>query len=284
MRMPECNNAASDNDNGSKDVREDSSHELMLGDKRSADFCYNISHMRAYHQFSINRSRRHIAVAFAILLLPLAGLFVFSIVNHIPFNISLYDLGISTARLGIAFIISTVIAWVVVIVFIRGRTEATALAIFDVLQSLPTFTILPIAVHFFGDGEGTIMSFLVITIIWPIIFSIVSSLKQADRSWHEAVAISRIRGFDYIRLYLFPVTAPGIVTGAIIGLGDGWEALIATELLLGTTTGLGPFFKIFSDDSTTTLFGVLIFLSVIFAVNKFIWLPLLEKSHRMLEA
>jgi taurine transport system permease protein len=240
--------------------------------------------MRAYHHFSINRSSRHLLVAFAVLLVPLVGLFLFSFMSGVPFFVSLYDLGISMRRLGMALVCAVAIAWTLVVLLVRGgRTEAVSLSLFDVLQSLPTFTILPIAVHFLGDSELTIVFFLIITIIWPIVFSIVSSLKQADRSWHEAVIMSRIRGFHYVRYYLLPVTAPGIITGTIIGLGDGWEALIATELILGTKTGLGPFFQGFSNDSFTTALGVLVFLSVIFAINKFLWLPLLEKSHRLIE-
>ena len=239
--------------------------------------------MRGYHHFSLNRSRQHLIIAFSILILPLVSLFVFSLVSKISFPTALFDLFISTWRLFIAFIISTILAWLLVVILIRGKTESPVLAVFDVLQSLPTFIVLPIAVHYFGQTELTIILFLALTIIWPIIFSIVSSLKQIDRSWVEAVAMSRIKGFDYVRYFLFPVTAPGIVTGAIIGLGEGWEALIATELLLHTKTGLGPFFSSFSDDSLMTFFGILIFLSVIFALNKFVLLPLLEKSHRLLE-
>ncbi len=186
-------------------------------------------------------------------------------------------------RLTLALFIGTAIAWVLVVTFVRGKTDHLALSFFDVMQSLPTFTILPIAVHFFGDGGGTIIFFLVITVIWPIIFSIVSSLKQAEKSLAEAVYVSQIKGFDFMRYYLFPLTAPGIVTGAIIGLGDGWEALIATEIILQTKTGLGPFFQSFSSNSSMTLLGVLVFLSVIYTINKFIWLPLLEKSHELVE-
>lgn len=238
--------------------------------------------MRGYHQFSLNRSHTHLLVAFGVLILPLVSLLLFSFITKISFIHSLFDLLISMWRLGIAFIFATTIAWVLVVFLIRGKTESPTLAIFDVLQSLPTFTILPIAVRYLGDSEFTIIAFLTITIIWPIIFSIVSSLKQVNRSWVEAIQISRVKGFEYIKKFLFPVTVPGIVTGAIIGLGDGWEALIATELLLGTRTGLGPFFSHFSNNTTMTFFGILIFLSIIFALNKFIWLPLLEKSHRLI--
>jgi ABC-type nitrate/sulfonate/bicarbonate transport system permease component len=111
----------------------------------------------------------------------------------------------------------------------------------------------------------------------------VSALKQVERSRTEAVIVSRIKGFDYVRYYLLPLTAPGIVTGAIIGLGEGWEALIGTEIILNTPHGLGAFFQSFSESSSMTLFGVLIFLTIIYAINKFIWLPLLERSHELVE-
>jgi ABC-type nitrate/sulfonate/bicarbonate transport system permease component len=176
-----------------------------------------------------------------------------------------------------------VLAWGLVVILVRGKTSTPTLAAFDVLQSVPTFALLPVAVHVWGSSAVTIIFFLVITVIWPIIFSIVSALKQVQRSRTEAVIVSRIRGFDYVRYYLLPLTAPGIVTGAIIGLGEGWEALIGTEIILNTPHGLGAFFQSFSNSSGMTLFGVLIFLTIVYAINKFIWLPLLEKSHELVE-
>ena len=222
-------------------------------------------------------------MAFSFIFVPLLGLFIFSVASGISFNVAIFDLSISLWRIFAAFVIATILAWIAVVLLVRGKTETPALAFFDLMQSLPTFTILPIAVHYLGTSETTIVLFLVITIIWPIIFSIVSSIKQANQSWKDAIVMSRIRHIDYVRYYLLPLTAPGLVTGAIIGLGDGWEALIATEIILEMKTGLGAFFQGFSSNSTETLIGILIFLSIIFSINKLIWLPLLEKSHALTE-
>ncbi len=239
--------------------------------------------MRAYHHFSVNRSWKHLLVAFAFLLIPLFGFYVFSFISGIAYVATISALLISMWRLFVAFVFSTIIAWILVVLLIRGKTETPALAFFDVMQSLPTFTILPIAVHYLGSSETTIITFLIITVIWPIIFTLVSSIKQGDRSWKDAVTMSRIRTIDYVRYYLLPLTTPGLVTGAIIGLGNGWEALIATEIILQVKTGLGPFFQGFSNNSVETFLGVIVFLSVIFTINKLVWLPLLEKSHTMTE-
>ncbi|HEV7423567.1 MAG TPA: ABC transporter permease subunit [Candidatus Paceibacterota bacterium] len=239
--------------------------------------------MRAYHHFSLNREAKHLIIGFLIILTPLFGLITFSFVSGIDFRTVLFDLGVSAWRLFVAFLIAMVLAWGLVVSLVRGKTGSTTLAAFDVLQSVPTFALLPVAVHIWGPSTWTIIFFLTITVIWPIIFSIVSALKQVERSRTEAVIVSRIRGLDYIRYYLLPLTAPGIVTGAIIGLGEGWEALIGTEIILNAPHGLGAFFQSFSSSSSMTLFGVLVFLTIIYAINKFIWLPLLEKSHELVE-
>ncbi|MES2315538.1 MAG: ABC transporter permease subunit [Patescibacteria group bacterium] len=239
--------------------------------------------MRAYHHFPLNRSVKHLVAGFSIILIPLIGLFAFSLVSGIDLSTVLYDLGVSAGRLFVAFIISMILAWLLVVCFVRGKTSTPTLAALDVLQSVPTFALLPVAVHLWGPSTWTIIFLLIITVIWPIIFSIVSALKQVNKSREEAVIVSRIHGLDYIRYYLLPLTFPGIITGAIIGLGEGWEAIIGTEIILNTPHGLGAFFQSFSGSSSMTLFGVLIFLTIIYAVNKFIWLPLLERSHELIE-
>ncbi len=239
--------------------------------------------MRAYHHFSVNRSLKHLLIAFGVLLVPLFLLIAFSLVSHISFFLIFSQIIVSAWRLLRAFLISIIIAWVIVVLIVNKKFEGASLAVLDVMQSLPTFAILPIGVHYFGYSNTTIILFLIITIIWPVVFSIVSSLKQANQSWHEAVIMTRIKGWNYLQYYLLPVTYPGIITGAIIGLGEGWEALIGTEILLNTPKGLGAFFNRFADNSAMTLFGVLVFLSIIFAINKLVWLPLLDRSHRLIE-
>jgi ABC-type nitrate/sulfonate/bicarbonate transport system permease component len=74
-----------------------------------------------------------------------------------------------------------------------------------------------------------------------------------------------------------------LVTGSIIGLGEGWEALVATEIIVGAQNGLGNFFQNFSNNPAITGFGILGLLILIFTVNKILWIPLLDQSHKLLE-
>lgn len=231
----------------------------------------------------IYESRLHLAVTLAVVVLPFIYLLVFSRLANLHAGELGVNVFLSFGRILLAYCIAVVLAWIFAASFYRGKRGAVALPIFDVLQSFPTFAVLPLAVYLFGASNVTVITFLVLTIIWPILFSIVSSLKLIKHDWEEAVEVSGVRGFDYVRLFLIPASVPGIITGSIIGIGEGWEALIATEIIAGIKNGLGSFFQTFSQNAAVTTFGVLGFLVLIFSINKLVWLPLLEWSHRELE-
>ena len=231
----------------------------------------------------IYRSRLHRLVTVLFLVLPFAFFLFFARVATISSAELFADITISLARMVIAYVIALIAAWACAVLFYQGRRALVALPFFDVLQSFPTFAALPLASYFLGASNVTVIVFLVITMIWPIFFSIISSLHLIRHDWREAVEISRLSGFSYFKFFLLPVTIPGAVTGSLIGLGDGWGALVATEIIVGSRRGLGSFFNIFSHNPRITAFGILGFLILIFSINKLVWTPLLEWSHRTME-
>ncbi len=225
----------------------------------------------------------HLLATFMIIIVPFIFLFVFAKISNFNLSVMYADIGISFFRLLIAYIIAVILAWILAVAFFRGKRAIIALPIFDVLQSFPTFAALPAAVFMWGATNFTVIVFLVLTIIWPVFFTIVSSLKLIRQDWEEAARIYNVNGFDYIKSIILPVTIPGLITGSIIGLGEGWEALIATEIIVGIKSGLGPFFQVFSHNVTITALGILGFLIIIFSINKLVWLPLLDWSHKKME-
>lgn len=232
---------------------------------------------------TIYKTRYHLAATIALVALPFVMIFFGARISHIQARTLFADLGVSLYRLCLAYLIAVALAWLSAVLLYKGSRAAVALPLFDVLQSFPTFAALPLATYFWGQNNFTIIFFLVITIIWPVFFSIISQLKLIEQGWEEAVEISGLRGVQYVRLFLWPISLPGVVTGSIIGLGEGWEALIATEIIVGTHVGLGSFFNTYDHNTAVTAAGIFGFLLIIFIVNKLLWLPLLEKSHKMLE-
>lgn len=235
------------------------------------------------NKLKIYQSRMHLAATILTVVFPFLFLLFFSSVTEVTAATLFLNVFASAWRLLIAYLIAACLAWIMAVSFYRGRRAIIALPIFDVLQSFPTFAALPIAVFFWGRSNFTVVLFLVITIIWPIFFSVFSSLRLMKHEWQEVVSIAGLRGTAYIRTFLFPVSVPGLITGSVVGLGEGWEALVATEIIVNMQTGLGNFFQSYQTNPMITTFGILGFLTVIFSVNKLVWLPLLEWSHSTIE-
>jgi len=236
-----------------------------------------------HRRLKIYQSFWHIFWVITIITVPFLFLFFFSHYSHIALSSLLRDFEYSFTRIFIAYLVSVTLAWIFAVIFYKGKAATVGLPIFDVLQSFPTFAALPLAVYFWGPSNLTVVAFLIVTIIWPIFFSVVSSLKLIRRDWEEVAQITNLKGSNYFKNFLFPVTVPGLITGSIIGLGEGWEAVVATEIIVKVHGGLGNFFGAHASDAQLTIFGILGFLLLIFCINKIIWLPLLEISHKLME-
>ena len=234
------------------------------------------------HPGALYRTHMHARATLLIVALPFLFLLVFSRVAHFAARTLFADVSASFLRMFLAYLFAAVFGWCAAVFFYRGRRALVALPVFDVLQSFPALSALPVAVVLWGGSEITVIIFLAIEIIWPIFFSIVSSLKMIRRDWEEAIFISGVAGWEYWRRFLIPVSIPGLITGSIIGLGQGWETLVAIEIIVGMRRGLGDFFAGFSHSPSITAMGIFGFLLAIFAINKLLWLPLLEWSHHAL--
>ncbi len=240
-------------------------------------------HHREHRHLHIYPSPIHLLATFFTLVVPFLFLAIFAQFAKITISHLFTDTFVSLWRMLIAYIVAAVLGWILAVLFYRGRRGKVALPIFDVLQSIPLFAVLPLITYFFGANFWTIVFFVMFDVLWPIFFSIISSLKLMKHDWQESVEIYNLKGWNYFRYYLLPVTWSGLITGSIIGLGDGWEALLATEIIIGMKNGLGSFFRANETNTAITLFGMLGFLILIFALNKIIWLPLLDWSHRKTE-
>lgn len=238
--------------------------------------------MHARHKH-IYHTHWHLAATLFIVIFPFLFLFGFSRFAHIAATQLFFDLSVSVLRLFAAYIIAVSLGWLGAVFFARGWLGQIALPVFDVLQSIPAFAALPLAVVFWGRSNFTVIVFLVLALIWPIFFTLVSALKLIKRDWEDAARIFGLKGWNYVTMFLIPVTIPALITGSIIGLGEGWEALVATEIIAGSRAGVGEFFTRFVSSPGITGFGILGFLVCIFSINKLIWLPLLEWSHRRME-
>jgi NitT/TauT family transport system permease protein/taurine transport system permease protein len=105
-------------------------------------------------------------------------------------------------------------------------------------QAIGDIAWLPILVIWFGYGLTTMTFVIVYTVIFPIVLNTVLGVRSIPINMHRAalsLGASRLRMLWEVVL---PGALPNIVTGLRNGLGYGWRALIAAEIIVGTS-GIG---------------------------------------------
>lgn len=233
--------------------------------------------MRRHSQ--IYNSRLQLLVTFCFIIAPVLFLFLLAGLTQLTVETLLVDFSYSIMRLLTAYGIAAILAWALALAFSTGKRSTIALPLFDVLQSFPTFALVPLAVITFGASNTTVIFFLVITVIWPLLFSTINALKLVKKEYWEVAEIYGLKGWKKLRYFLLPASVPGIVTGSIIGLGEGWEALVATEIIMKTEVGLGSFFDRNSTEGIYTALGIVLLMLIIFSVNRLIWTPILARVY-----
>jgi NitT/TauT family transport system permease protein/taurine transport system permease protein len=105
-------------------------------------------------------------------------------------------------------------------------------------QAIGDIAWLPILLIWFGFGLTTMTFVIVYTVLFPVVLNTVLGVESVPRDLARA---ARSLGASRARV-LWEVTLPGalpnIITGLRNGLGYGWRALIAVEIIVGTS-GIG---------------------------------------------
>lgn len=233
---------------------------------------------REWHRAHLERSRRAwfivAGISIIALILTLLGDF-----NHVSWGALLQAVAHTIYRLMLAYIVALAIG--VTLALIVGWVNLTdaLFPIFDILQNIPSFALIPFFIYFLGYTDQMIILFAVSSIVWPILFAILAAIKSAHSDLNDAATIFGANAFRRILFYLAPLSLPATLTGSIVGIAIGWEAIIGAEIIVNVS-GFGSFIK---DASTTGISqesaaGMLVILIIVFIINRLIWTPLLAES------
>ncbi len=228
-------------------------------------------------------AKRHRIVSFTFIAIALIILMILAQHESINWPQFLWFFFSSAINVFIAYIIAAMLAIVLALATTRSKVvEALFLPILDVAQSFPTFALIPVLLVIFGKNRWVVITFLVVTIIWPIVFTLITSIKTERQDLADAATIYGAKGgikrFINFRL---PEIFPAFITGSIIGWGEAWEALIGAEIIV-QAVGIGQFLNGIgqSGNILTLVLAIVMYLFLIFVLNQLIWLPLLNVSSR----
>ncbi|GAB3481586.1 ABC transporter permease [Amycolatopsis cihanbeyliensis] len=105
-------------------------------------------------------------------------------------------------------------------------------------QAVADIAWLPIVIVWFGFSLTAVTVVIVYTVVFPLVISIVAGVEQLPRDLPRAARSLGAGRFGVFLDVVLPGALPALATGVRTGLGYGWRALIAAEIIVGTS-GIG---------------------------------------------
>ncbi|MCK9393605.1 ABC transporter permease subunit, partial [bacterium] len=208
--------------------------------------------------FKIYKNGWHLLGAFCIIIVPFLAIIILGKINKIDIEAIFYNLSISFYRLSFAYLISLALSIILAISLWRSKFSNFFTSLFDIMQNIPSFALIPFFVIWFGYTNEMVIVFATTAMLWPILFSILAQLKELKTDLSEAAEIFGAKGLKKIVYYILPCIFPAVISGSIIGIAMGWETIIGVEMI-GMSTGIGSFLNIAdkTNQEQTILFAVL---------------------------
>jgi sulfonate transport system permease protein len=141
----------------------------------------------------------------------------------------------------------------------------------SMFNPLPSIALLPVALIWFGLGEGSIIFVLVHAVLWAVALNAYAGFRAVSPTLRMVGQNYGLSKAAYIGRILIPGAFPSILTGLKVGWAFAWRTLIAAELVFGVSSGSGglgwyifeqknqlQIANVFAGLLTVILFGLLV--------------------------
>jgi ABC-type nitrate/sulfonate/bicarbonate transport system permease component len=149
------------------------------------------------------------------------------------------DLAVSVSRAAVGFVLGASLG--VVIGLLTARTRAFHLMLnplFTILRPIPAIALVPVAIVWFGIGEGSKYFVIAYTVFLSVWLNTHHGMEHVATLYIRAarsLGASRLREFVMV---VIPAAAPHIFAGLRLGAALAFLSLVAAELT-GASAGIG---------------------------------------------
>lgn len=109
----------------------------------------------------------------------------------------------------------------------------------SMFNPLPAIALLPLALLWFGLGQGSLVFVLIHSVLWPLSLNTYAGFQAVPETLRMAGRNYGLTGIRYVLQILVPAALPSILSGLKIGWAFAWRTLIAAELVFGASSGKG---------------------------------------------
>jgi NitT/TauT family transport system permease protein len=123
--------------------------------------------------------------------------------------------------------------------------KLTELYIF-ILWSTPNIALLPLMIVWFGIGHTSLVIFVFLSAVFPIILNTQAGVKQVEASLLEVARSMGANQREILRVVVLPYTLPYIFSGIRIALGRAMVGIIVAQILI-VATGIGYLLQFYGE-------------------------------------
>jgi NitT/TauT family transport system permease protein len=180
------------------------------------------------------------------------------------------------------------------------RASHVLLPLLDIFQSVPVLGVVPVVfLVILGTGSNPpefnqeVASIILIftAMAWAPTFGVIAGINAIPTDIKEAAHAYGMHGTRYLRQIVLPAVFPELVWSSILAWGGGWYLIPVEEhLSFGMPPnntavdlpGIGRYIALaaFNADLASALFGLLVLVGIILAIDRLVWKPLSAKAEK----
>ncbi|GAA2140953.1 ABC transporter permease [Actinomadura napierensis] len=186
--------------------------------------------------------------------------------SHLFLNAEAGD-SIAPSLARMAFSLAACVVAGVVLGIALGRSERVLAYLEPLLQFarvIPPPTLVPVFIVLFEFGTQMQVASIIFSAIWPILLNTADGARSVDQMQMATAEAFRLSAFERIRFVILPASLPKIFAGVRLALSLSLILMVFSELLPGTTDGLG--FELTNAQSQSdlpTLWSVIVLLGIL---------------------
>jgi NitT/TauT family transport system permease protein len=149
------------------------------------------------------------------------------------------DIGASLMRVASGFLLAVSVAvplglWMG---WVKGAFS-TLNPLFQMLRPISPIAWIPIAILWFGVGNGSPIFLIFISSVFPMVVQTTAGVHTIERRYLRAAENFGVSRYTLFRRVIIPAVLPQIIVGMRIGLGVAWLVVVAAEMI-ALRSGLG---------------------------------------------
>ena len=149
------------------------------------------------------------------------------------------------------FIISVVVGLVLGLTMSLSEIwKAFFLPVFNLVRPVPPLAWIPLALLWFGLGNGSKLFVMCFAAVVPIVINTMTGVNQIDPVLLAAGRVHGARGWFWVRHVILPGALGHILIGTRLALQTCWTVIVAAELL-GAFWGVGKVLSTAQEDVNT---------------------------------